>query len=87
MKPILAAAVCLPLMLTGCVTSGEAPLSRTLPPRTEVVPDPMPLPVIRAGGDVVTALAETRVVASENGRRLAQAGARYDHLRGSYADP
>lgn len=78
-------ASCLLLTLTGCAAPVGEAIAPNLPPRISVIPDPLPVPDVVAGEDARLAAAEARQAAAENGRRLTQAGTRYDALRRSYA--
>lgn len=85
-------AAVLMMTLSGCAGSVDKP-SFKLPPRSEVVPKPTPLPPVRRCVESVGDLkcmtiiaAQNRAVAAENIKKLEQAGDAYDVLFGGYEE-
>jgi|GEM_PF-5701617 len=71
------------MMLSGCGAS-SSPVLRTLPETRLTIPEPEPLPPIRAGQPWRITAAEARANAAGNIRRLESAGRNYDAIRKSY---
>lgn len=69
------------MTLGACVQSGKPPLSRSLPPVALIVPEPVSIPVPKAGDDARVALAEAVNAGLENVRRIRRAEANYSALR------
>lgn len=72
------------MILGGCVTTGEPPIERSLPPPSSVVLDPVPVPVIRAGDDARVAWKKEQAARKEANNRLRKSRTIYSGVRDIY---
>ena len=68
----------------GCQT-GNAPVSRLLPPESSVVLDPVPAPVIRLGTDARVAWKKEEAARKEANARLVKSRVIYRGVRKTYS--
>jgi hypothetical protein len=71
-------------ILGGCATTGQAPVSRQLPPESSVVLDPVPEPKLSKGQDARVALAKTGSALKEANGRLVKSRIIYRGVRKAY---
>lgn len=81
----LLAALLAPTILSGCVGTGSAPITRRLPAADLIVPAPAPRPAIREGDDVRLLARRALDYGDQNAARLQQARKAYEAVQKHYA--
>ncbi len=71
------------MICAGCATPGQI-VSRTLPPESSVVLDPVPVPKLKKGQDARIGLAKTGAALGEANTRLIKSRAIYRGVRETY---
>jgi hypothetical protein len=72
--------------LSGCQTTGEAPISRDLPHGSNVVLTPAPKSNIGPGADARVAWKREEARADNNEARLIKSRQNYDGVRATYSE-
>lgn len=85
--PKLTAVGLMALTLGACQTASRPPLSRSLPPASQIFATPAKRPAITKGGDARVLALRALNYGDANAARLEQARGTYEAVRVEYAKP